>query len=301
MVCVCLHPTQHEPSCCVRVAFLGPSASQNGVINGGPWVLASPPKRPSLMNHRTGRTNWRLAWPFNPAQRFHHPLWIYSISLASPERQEASSFWPLTGLHVYPLVFFLPSMQRSTMHLGTASQDFKGVYPPNKHTHLIGLDVIEQALADAQQRQAHIGRADIAWKRWPSPEGWKKNHNHTQTHAANSPSSWECTPTHSLEAAVIFRGEEEKTGKLRRRRGGAGEVSGRWEWVANAGDRSSLVTRLACRYRITASPYYIHNATGNFLSPVWLRDPLPWLILLPPTIDRSYEEGLKATILHVSV
>lgn len=65
------------------------------------------------------------------------------------------------------------------------------------------------------------------------------------------------------------------------------------ERVANAGDRSSLVTRLAWQKRIAAFPYYIHNTTGNFLSPVWFKDPL---ILLPPTMSRLYEDALQSTI-----
>lgn len=61
----------------------------------------------------------------------------------------------------------------ATTHLGAISQDFKDAYPPtNTHIRLysacvlfypeIWLDVIEQALADAQQRQAHSERADLA-------------------------------------------------------------------------------------------------------------------------------------------
>lgn len=56
--------------------------------------------------------------------------------------------------------------------LGVVSQYFKGV-PPHTHTQTgcvlclplqpeLGLDVIEQALADAQQRQAHSKQADLA-------------------------------------------------------------------------------------------------------------------------------------------
>lgn len=56
---LCLHQTEHrhtcasirERPCCVSAAFLGPSSSLNGVINRVPWVPASPPKQPSLMNH----------------------------------------------------------------------------------------------------------------------------------------------------------------------------------------------------------------------------------------------------------
>lgn len=132
----------------------------------------------------------------------------------------------------------------------------------------------------------------------------EKPHTHTQTHAANSPSSWKCKPTHSREAVVIFTSgrvkAEERTEKLRQRWGGEGEVSGRWEWVANAGDWNSLVTRWAWQKRIAAFPYYIHRATGNFLSPVWLRDPRPLLVLLPTTMDELNEDGLQAPILHVS-
>lgn len=135
-------------------------------------------------------------------------------------------------------------------------------------------------------------------------EGWEKNHKYTHTHKHTPQTPIELkTYTHPLSrGSVIFASgrvkAEEKTGKLRRRRGGTGEVSDCWERVANAGDRGSLVTRRAWRKRITAFPYYIHNATGNFLSPVWLRDPLPLLILLPPTIDGLKEDGLQATILH---
>lgn len=44
-----------------------------------------------------------------------------------------------------------------------------------------GLAVMEQALADAQQRQAHSEQADLVRKRRHSAEGWDKNHTHTNT------------------------------------------------------------------------------------------------------------------------
>lgn len=96
------------------------------------------------------------------------------------------------------------------------------------------------------------------------------------------------------------QGRLESWKKLRRERSRRRSFwPARGERVASAGDRSSLVAGLAWQKRITALPYYIHSATGNFLSPVCLGDPLPPLVLLPPTTDRLYEDRLPATILHI--
>ena len=85
----------------------------------------------------------------------------------------------------------------------------------------IVMDVIEQALTDAQQRQAH---SELE-KDGPLQKGGKK----TANVCHKLPIELK-TYTHSLEAAVIFIlssvRAEQKTRELRRRRGGAGEVSG---------------------------------------------------------------------------
>lgn len=93
----------------------------------------------------------------------------------------------------------------------------------------------------------------------------------------------------------LGRGENWKTkAKARTRR--QEKIQGRRERVANAGDRSSLVTRRATHHCL---PLLHPQCYRQFSLPVWPRNPLPLLILLPPTIDRLNEDGLQATVLLV--
>ena len=159
---VCLHRSGHRHTRLRTPALLrsgnGHFSAHQGVwtavINRGPRVPASPPKQPPpnelQLQWSTGRTNWRLAWPFNPAKHGRHLLWAHTHTHTEREREresnvsvhpklplrasnwEASLFWPLKGLCVYLLTFF-PSGDVQLTHLGAALLDFKGAYPPHNH------------------------------------------------------------------------------------------------------------------------------------------------------------------------
>lgn len=91
-------------------------------------------------------------------------------------------------------------------------------------------------------------------------------------HTCELTSSWECTPTHSLETVVIFTSgtAEEKTWKLKRRRTRRQrKIQGLRELVANMGEESSLVTRRTTHHCLSL----LHpQCYRQFSLVVWLRD-----------------------------
>lgn len=93
------------------------------------------------------------------------------------------------------------------------------------------------------------------------------------------------THPHSRGTAEEKNWKTKEKARTRRQK----KIQGRWELVANAGDRSSLMTRRGTHHCL---PLLHPQRYRQFSLPVWLRDPRLLLILLLPTIDRLNQAHL---------